>query len=185
MIEDSSELETFPLKLKRRLIFYFTAWHNSGEEETLSKSSRECYVKIVKTRSRLVGSLDFFSFFSTLEGVVAHESEASRRRIFKDRRWPHRVKWKFPGFASIRLSVPHDRAEMTGTKRDARPLSALTAIPEIYLLQWRHDLGRNRVLFKVFHLRADLRVSYFYRKLKCHAFIVHFLSTFGNKITIK
>lgn len=96
-------------KIKRCFISYFT-----GISKEDLEPSRECYVKIVKTRPRFASSLARLDF-SSLKSVAMHESEASRRGIFKDRRWPHQVKWKFSG--SLRFGSQFTAAEMAETKK--------------------------------------------------------------------
>lgn len=72
------------------------------------ESSRECYVKIVKTRPRFAASFARLDF-SSLESVAMHESEASRRGIFKDRRWPHQWSESSPVRSVSALSSPRPR----------------------------------------------------------------------------
>lgn len=150
MIEDSSfeAREFFSLKLNGILPLLLR--DNPKEEEDESRIFSRVLCKRSLKRDR--------SIFRLSKALVAHESEASRRRIFKDRRWPHHVKWKFPRLcfdSTLGSTRPRwrEQKEMHGLFRHPR-------YPEIYVPQWRHDLGRRPNTFR--NLRSATCVSCLY-----------------------
>lgn len=149
--------------IKRHFISYFM-----GIREEALESSRECYVKIVKTRSRFASSLGRLDF-SSLESVAMHESEASRRRIFKDRRWPHQVKWKFSGL--LRFGSQPVAAEIAETKKSMVSFGVVSGNTRdpMTLRPWLVPCTFQSFSFSVNSLR-----SYYCKKfaIKCKDFLL-------------